>query len=161
MFFEEAKALSVTMKMRKLTQREMAKSLGVSQSYIANKLRLLGLNENMQKQISDNKLTERHARALLRLKFDSDRQKVLDKVCVEKLSVARTEALVDLLHFEESQKGEIDENKLKLIYAFEEKTRKSLKLLNSCGVRSFCNTNYENEKIYITISIDRKQFLTH
>ena len=154
MFFEEAKALSVTMKMRKLTQKEMAKILGVSQSYIANKLRLLGINENMQKQISDNKLTERHARALLRLKFDSDRQKVLDRVCDEKLSVARTEGLVDLIYFDEFPKDESNGNKLKLIHTFEEKTRKSLNLLNHCGVRSFCKTSYENEKVYISICID-------
>ena len=157
MFFEEAKALSVTMKMRKMSQKEMAKSLGVSQSYVANKLRLLTIEKEMQKQIRDNKLTERHARALLRLNSNEDRQKILNRVCEEKLSVARTEALVDLLHLSESPETAECGEKLKIIYAFEEKIKKHLSLLNSLGIRTTYKTTHENGRLFISICIDENQ----
>lgn len=154
MFFEEAKALSVTMKIRKMSQKEMAKSLGVSQSYVANKLRLLTIDEEMQRRIRDNNLTERHARALLRLKSREDREKVLLRICEEKLSVARTEALVDLLYFSESTISSERGDKLKIIYAFEEKLKMHISLLNSLGVKSTSKTTHENGKIYISICMD-------
>ena len=94
--FEEARALAVTMNMRKFNQKEMAKSLGVSPSYVANKLRLLQLSDDVQKRIIQGGLTERHARALLCLKSEKDRLSALDIMREEKLSVASTEALVDV-----------------------------------------------------------------
>ena len=153
MFFEEAKALSVTMKMRKMSQKEMAKSLGVSQSYVANKLRLLTIEEEMQKQIRGNKLTERHARALLRLSSNEDRQKVLKRVCEENLSVARTEALVDLLHLSESPTISEGGKSLKIIYDFEEKLKKHLSLLNSLEIRTTNKITHENDRLFISICI--------
>jgi ParB family chromosome partitioning protein len=86
------------MNMRKFNQKEMAKSLGVSPSYVANKLRLLKLSEDMQERITKSGLTERHARALLCLKNEKDRRSALDIICKEKLSVASTEALVDVFN---------------------------------------------------------------
>ena len=95
--FEEAKSLDGMLKMRKLSQTEAAKMLGVSQSYVANKLRLLGLEEGLQEKIVAAGLTERHARALLRLKSKEDQQKALDIICARRLSVAESEALVDFM----------------------------------------------------------------
>ena len=66
--FDEARALSGTIKMRGISQSEMAKMLGVSQSYIANKLRLLTLDDGLKAKICESNLTERHARAILRLR---------------------------------------------------------------------------------------------
>ena len=94
--FEEARALAVTMNMRKFNQKEMAKSLGVSPSYVANKLRLLKLSDDVQTRIIESGLTERHARAMLCLKNEKDRLSALDIMREEKLSVASTEALVDV-----------------------------------------------------------------
>ena len=72
--FEEASALEGTIKMCKLTQSDIAKKLGVSQSYIANKLRLLSFSESMKAEILSSGLTERHARAVLRLKGEELRR---------------------------------------------------------------------------------------
>ena len=154
MFFEEAKALSVTMKMRKMSQNEMAKSLGVSQSYVANKLRLLSIDEKMRQQITENRLTERHARALLRIKSDIDRQMVLNRICEEKLSVAKTESLVDLVHLLEAPTSCSVGDNLRLIYDFEEKTREHLKNLKSLGIHSLIKTSHENGKLFINICVD-------
>lgn len=103
--FDEARALAVTMKMRGFNQKEMAHSLGVSQSYVANKLRLLQLPEDMQEQIISNGLTERHARAIMRLKDERDRRTALDRVCNEKLTVAGTEELVDFYYLSSKDRG--------------------------------------------------------
>ena len=78
--FEEAKSLYGMMKMRKMTQSETAKMLGVSQSYVANKLRLLQLDQKMQDRICESGLSERHARVLLRIKDEGLRREVLDKI---------------------------------------------------------------------------------
>lgn len=151
--FEEARALAVTMKMRKMSQSETAKSLGVSPSYISNKLRLLGLSEKMQKQITENNLTERHARALLRLDDESDRQAVLDRVCKEKLSVARTEALVDLYYIANAPEKIGNAEKLNHIDIFLDDLTKSLSVLSSRGLITSKKISCENEKTFISICI--------
>ena len=63
--FDEARAIKSTMQLCHLTQSELARQLGVSQSYVANKLRLLKLPEKVRRQILDCGLCERHARLLL------------------------------------------------------------------------------------------------
>ena len=111
--FDEARALAVTMKMRGFNQKEMAHSLGVSPSYVANKLRLLQLSDDVQKRIIQGGLTERHARALLCLKSEKDRLSALDIVREEKLSVASTEALVDLYNAEGRDQSSLNDKNLK------------------------------------------------
>jgi ParB-like chromosome segregation protein Spo0J len=111
--FEEARALAVTMNMRKFNQKEIAKSLGVSPSYVANKLRLLKLSEDIQERIIQGRLTERHARALLCLKNEKDRRSALDIICKEKLSVASTEALIDLYNAEGRDQSSLNDKNLK------------------------------------------------
>ena len=151
--FEEAKALEITMKMRKMSQKEMAKSLGVSQSYVANKLRLLKLDQNMQNQIIQNNLTERHARALLRLESEENRQYVLDRVCKERLSVARTEALVDLYHTANAYEKIGNAEKLKHIDVFMDNLTKSLSVLSSRGLTTSKKISYESGRTFISICI--------
>lgn len=78
-----------------LTQEEISRRAGLSQSAVANKLRLLHLTAAEQKEILLHGLSERHARALLRLKSPEVRLCILDTVCRKNLSVAATEALVE------------------------------------------------------------------
>lgn len=93
--FEEARALQGTMKMVNMTQEELAQRLGVSQSYVANKLRLLRLPTDVQNEIVARGLSERHARALLRLCETELLHDVLVRVAEDGLTVSETEALVD------------------------------------------------------------------
>ena len=69
--FDEARAIRSTMELCHLTQGELARQLGVSQSYVANKLRLLKFSQKMTEKIRSSGISERHARALLRL-IESD-----------------------------------------------------------------------------------------
>lgn len=92
--FETAAALDRLFREYGLTQEEIASRLSVSQSYVANKLRLLRFDSATQKRILDAALTERHARALLRLP-ESAWDEVLTHVVRSHLNVAATEKLVE------------------------------------------------------------------
>jgi len=96
--FEQAAAISSLIRLYSLTQDEIAARLAVSQSFVANKLRLLRYLPDEREMILTASLTERHARALLRLAGD-DRLTALRRVIAEHLNVAETEAFVEsLLH---------------------------------------------------------------
>jgi len=92
--FEEAAAIASLLDLHPMTQEQMAKRLSVSQSYVANKLRLLKLSEEERELIRAHSLTERHARAVLKLDKPSDRMAILRAVAAGGLSVARTEQMV-------------------------------------------------------------------
>lgn len=78
-----------------LTQGEIAEKVNKRQSTISNKIRILALPEKLQEQLIANKLTERHARALLKLKDGDDRDQVMERVIVNNLNVKQTEKLID------------------------------------------------------------------
>ena len=78
-----------------LTQEQLAERLGKSQSTIANKIRILKMPEDILKIISQENLTERHARALLKLPEESLQREVLKKVVEKRLNVRQTEELVE------------------------------------------------------------------
>ena len=83
---EEAKTYQTILKLDNITQEELAQNLGKSQSTIANKLRLLTLDEEVQTALLNSQISERHARSLIGL--DHSRQKeLLHKVINEKLTV--------------------------------------------------------------------------
>ncbi|MBW4827762.1 MAG: nucleoid occlusion protein [Clostridiaceae bacterium] len=107
-FVEEAEGYYNLIKDHGFTQQELAEKLGKSQSTIANKLRILKLSDEIKKSLIDNKLTERHARALLKLPDDQMKEEVLNKVIKEDLTVKKTEKLIedildDLTKEEESE----------------------------------------------------------
>ena len=92
--FEQANALVNLLREWRITQEEAAKRLGISQSYLANKLRLLKLSPEEQNEILQYKLTERHARALLRVDDPALREKILRQAGEKHLNVSQTEELV-------------------------------------------------------------------
>lgn len=93
--FEEAKGIQRLIKRYNLTQEEAASKLGKKQSTVANKLRLLKLTMEEQDWITEAGLSERHARALLRISDEDIRKGALSKVISEGLNITQTEELVD------------------------------------------------------------------
>lgn len=91
--FEQAAAILNLLREWQITQEEAAKRLGMSQSYLANKLRLLRLSSDEQSEIVQHNLTERHARALLRIDNTAVRRQILRVVIDKKLNVSQTEEL--------------------------------------------------------------------
>lgn len=94
-YLEEAEAFYNLIKEHSYTQEQLAKEIGKKQSTIANKLRLLKLDNEIRKQLIDNNLTERHARALLKLPTLEDQIKVVSTVINKNLNVKETELLIE------------------------------------------------------------------
>lgn len=94
-FFDEALAISKLIRHYGLTQEDAAQKLGRAQSTVANKLRLLRLTESERDLILSNKLTERHARSLLKLASPEDRMLILDKIINNNLNVERAETMIE------------------------------------------------------------------
>lgn len=92
---EEAKGYKRLIEEFNLTQEVLAQRLGKSQSTIANKLRLLKLPEQIKTLLGEGKLTERHARTLLRLESPEEQQKAAKYVLEQNLNVNDTEKLVN------------------------------------------------------------------
>lgn len=105
-FLEEAKAYKKLMDEHGLTQTLIAQKVGKKQSTISNKLRLLALPEEIQKMITEYKLTERHARALLRIEDEDIRKYVIERIIKNNLNVTQSEKLInDILNKHESAKN--------------------------------------------------------
>ena len=106
-FFEEAKNLANTIKLQGFSQTYAAKRLGFTQSALSNKLRLLRLSPVLQEKILASNLTERHARALLRLS-DPQRQLELARECAQQhLSVKQLEARIERMGRDAPRKPQV------------------------------------------------------
>ena len=91
-----------------LTQQEIARQVGKKQSTISNKVRLLSLPPDIREVLADQKLTERHARALLKISDEEARRNILKRVVERELNVRQTEKLI-----EEYLEKEEEENRRK------------------------------------------------
>ena len=147
-FLEEARAYKKLMVDFELTQGEIARRVSKQQSTISNKIRILSLPEDIQEAIIKNGLTERHARALLKLTAQEDRKKVIERVTVNGLNVKQTEKLIeDIL----AGKEKAERNKKKINYI-------SYKIyLNT--IRKAFNQVKDVEKNAKFIESDRGEFL--
>ena len=152
--FDEARALDGMIKMCNMTQAEIAKKLGVSQSYVGNKLRLLKFSDEIQRLIIDGGLCERHARTILRLDDEDKMREVIEKVRTRHLTVAECEATVDLLLEARLPKMLGLAPKRERVDRFEEFLTESLKTLESVGIRTKREVGYYGKKRYIMISIE-------
>lgn len=152
--FDEARALDGMIKMCNMTQAEIAKKLGVSQSYVGNKLRLLKFSDEIQRLIIDGGLCERHARTILRLEDEDKMREVIEKVRTRHLTVAECEAAVDILLEAKLPKMLGIAPKRERVDRFEEFLAESLKTLESVGIRTKREVGYYGKKRYIMISIE-------
>ena len=151
--FEEARALRGMINMCSLTQNEIAKKMGVSQSYVANKIRLLNFSSEIQELIISSGLSERHARMLLKIKDDGSLRLAIRKITEMNLSVAASEVLIDGLLYKsgvESKKGSTKES----VIGFEEAMRDGVRFLKSLGVNARSSVDIYGNKKYITITIE-------
>lgn len=112
-YIEEARAYRKLMEDFGLTQAEIAQRVGKQQSTISNKIRILALPDDIQELLAVHGLTERHARALLRISDEAERRKLIDKIVKNNLNVKQTEKLVD--EFLASQ-AELKRKRLKTSY---------------------------------------------
>lgn len=98
---EEARTYQKILDIDDMTQEELAKSMGKSQSAVSNKLRLLTLSNKIQDALLNEKISERHARSLLNVSDDKERERLTDLVIEKRLSVKDLENII---------KNGVDEN---------------------------------------------------
>ena len=151
--FDEARSYECMLKMRKITQGQLAALLGITQSAVANKLRLLRLDGRVQEKIVDSGLTERHARELLRLESADEQLRIIERVRNERLSVARCAALGDMASSREAPSKIGNAERLKATDLFLDSVKKSVKALSSLGVDARVTESLLDKKIYVTICI--------
>ena len=152
--FDEARAIMGMLDMCKLTQAEAAKRLGRSQSYVANKLRLLKLSDAVKEEILRAEICERQARQLLRLEDEDDMLFAIRKIKERSLSVAESEVVVDMLCECEAPKRLIAADARERIESFENFIAAAIESLISLGVKADKRTEIYGRKKYITISIE-------
>ncbi|NLL06672.1 MAG: nucleoid occlusion protein [Clostridiaceae bacterium] len=139
-YMEEAEGYNNLINDHGFTQEELATKIGKSQSTIANKIRLLKLPPLVKKILADNNLTERHARALLKLHDEQLQLKVLKKVCEKGLNVKKTEDLVERAIDRYTRQENEKKNKgkftraIKDIRIFVNTIKQSIELMKKSGV---------------------------
>jgi len=158
-FIEEAEAYSNLIREHSYTQDKLAEVIGKKQSTIANKIRILKLSAKVRKILVDSGLTERHARALLKLTDEELQLKVLDSVMKKGLNVKATEALVQKYAPSEKQKeGEAtEENKKKLKGIFSPKVYINTvrQVFDKFAPTAEYSSRELEDKIQITITIPK------
>ncbi len=159
-FFEEAEAIAMLIQEFNITQEETAMRLGMAQPTIANKLRLLKIPPHERAMIFNNKLTERHARALLKINDKTKRREVLNYIIENNLTVDSTEKYIK--SFEEKEKIEESYKKrspiLKDIKLFFNTVDKAVKVMQLAGVNAEVKKQKHDGLIEYTILItDNKE----
>lgn len=92
---EEAVSYRKILDMGYLTQEQLAEKLGKTQSTISNKLRLLNLDDDVQEALLDEKISERHARSLLKIDSKQKQKEILQRIINERLTVKKTDDLIN------------------------------------------------------------------
>jgi len=107
---EEAKSYEKILELGQMNQEELAKRVGRNQSTVSNKLRLLNLSDEAQQALLDNRISERHARSLLRLKDITQQNEMLNKIIENRLTVRETDKEIkNILGETQSDVTEIEE----------------------------------------------------
>lgn len=141
-FFEEADAYLCLSENFKLSQEEIARRLGKSQSAVSNKMRLLRLSTEVKTIIIDNSLTERHARALLKIDDNELQIKALSYIIKKDLNVNETENYIDLLVSPvEPSRSQPQFKKLKDIKIFINTINHAVDTMRKAGINALSSEN--------------------
>lgn len=158
--FEEARGISRLIRRYGLTQEEAAQKLGKTQSTIANKLRLLRLTYEEQEWIVNAGLSERHARALLRIGDEKVRREALSKIISDNLNTQQTETLVGIMlndcPKQDKQRGS-SKAVIKDVRIFVNTINKAIDTMRLAGIDAQSNKTDTDNFIEYTIRIPKKQ----
>ena len=156
--WEEAEAIARLIAAYRLTQEQAAEKLGRSQSAVANKLRLLRLSESVRESLRQKGLSERHARALLRLSDEHQQLCALEEIARRGYNVERTEQYIE---------GLLQQNRvtpptarstyiIKDVRLFLNSVERGLAIMRRGGVEARMGRRDTDEEILVTISIPKK-----
>lgn len=154
--WEEAAALRQLIDRHHLSQEEAAQRVGKSQSAVANKLRLLKLPEDVIATLRSHRLTERHARSLLRLGSPEAQRAALEEILKRGLNVAQTEVYIDrLLQSGTAPRKAAPVYRIRDVRLFLNTVKRSLAVMQSAGVNARCGKEETDREITLTIHIPK------
>ena len=161
-YFEEAAAIADYIRTTGISQEEAAARLGRSASALANKLRLLRLSPTCRKQLVKHNLTERHARALLRLEAEEERLLALDHIVKRQLNVAQTEQYIEqrLAALQSTPPQKRRTFIRKDVRLFLNSLDRGLRLVRSAGVDAQYDRQETEDNILLTIKIPKRRTKT-
>ena len=154
---EEAAAIARLLRRYGLSQQQAAERLGRSQSAVANKLRLLRLEEPVAEALHNYGLTERHARALLRLEDPEQRLAAVEHIGKNQLNVADADAYIDRL-VTQNQTTPIRRRStyiLKDVRLFLNSVDRGVRLMQTAGVGAKVSRRDTEDAICLTVTIPR------
>lgn len=162
---EEAVSYRKILDMGYLTQEQLADKLGKTQSTVSNKLRLLNLDDDVQEALLDEKISERHARSLLKIDSKQQQREILEKIIKERLTVKKTDELINkILKGEENISNTFQATEIPSIFMnnsvqVEEpaiQSSSAIEFINSNDqvMNSFGNTNTKDEDLLDFLNVD-------
>lgn len=158
--FEQASSIASLIDIYTLTQEEVARQLSMSQSFVANKLRILRLTAPEREKILEYTLTERHARALLKIDSVEQRLRIIEYINSHQLNVATTEAYIDrfLAENEASHRSRAPRKIiLKDIRIFYNTIDKAVSLVRQAGIAIESERSEATDAIEFVIRIPKTQ----
>ena len=158
-YIEEAQGLARLMRQYGLNQEQAAARVGKSQSAVANKLRLLRHSPAVLSALRENGLSERHARALLRLPTEEERLAALAVVIRQQMNVAKTEEYIDSLLARKRQpepKKGIRKLIVRDVRLFINSVNHSLDLIRGAGIRAEASQEETESEIVLTIRLPKR-----
>lgn len=149
-FVDEARGISALMVLWGMSQEQVAKAIGKSQSAVANKLRILRHSDKVLCALREAELTERHARALLKLPTEQEKLEVIRTIVRLNMSVSRAERYI-----EERLSGDTHEVPRANVGAFLNSLNQSLARIQSSGVQAVSKRLETDREIVLTITIPK------
>ena len=149
-YIEQAKGIQLLMEKWTMSQEQVARVLGKSQSSVANKLRLLRHSDKVLYKLRQTGLTGRHARALLKLETDGQKLQAVETICRLNMSVSRAEEYIDSLI-----KGGAQREKKADIGAFLKNVSQTLCRIQQLGIPAISERLETDSQIVLTITIPK------
>lgn len=149
-FLEEAMGIARLMELCSLSQEQAARQLGKSQSAVANKLRLLRHSSPVLEALRKNNLTERHARALLKLRDEGEKLCAIRVITQQNMSVARAEKYIDALC-----RGNTVHAQAVNVQTFLNHLQQSLQRIQQSGISAISERRETEHEIQLTITIPK------
>ncbi len=154
-FFDEAEALLKLLDFYGMTQEDCAVKLGKNQSTIANKLRLLKLSDEVRHKIRESNLTERHARALLKLNDEKLQLQAIQTISERKYNVEQAERLINIINGKEEERESIRRRSgaFRDIRLFVNTINKAVETMKAAGINADSQKIKENGYIEYIVRI--------
>ena len=149
-FIEEARGIALLMEQWNMSQEQIARVIGKSQSAVANKLRILKHSPQVLEALRAGELTERHGRALLKLPTEQEKVTAISHIVRHKMGVAQAEKYIEsLLENRDDRKPKAN------VGAFLNSLNQSLARIQLSGIPAVSERRETDSQIVLTITIPK------